>query len=61
VVVISLVCGLLGLIAGMVLSVEWNWQPGPCVVLVMTAMFVLALAWSRLRSSRAFQPSAATP
>ena len=55
--VISVLCGLIGLAGGMTLSVEQNWQPGPCVVLVMAGVFVLAMAWSaigrRTHSARA--------
>lgn len=49
VVVISIACGLIGLIAGMALSVQLNWQAGPCVVLVMAVLFVIALASSGTR------------
>ena len=45
---LSLLCALIGLIGGLILSVEQNWQPGPCVVLVMAAMFTAALAWSAI-------------
>jgi zinc transport system permease protein len=45
---VSLITALVGLFGGLALSIERNWQPGPCVVLVMTAVFVLALATSAL-------------
>lgn len=50
VIAISLATALIGLLGGLALSVERNWQPGPCVVLAMTALFVAALAWSAIRS-----------
>ncbi len=43
---ISIACGLIGLLGGLTLSVEQNQQPGPCVVLVMAAIFTVAMAWS---------------
>jgi len=50
---ISIGCGVFGLIAGLVASVELDWQPGPCVVLVMTALFGAAMfvSWVRSRSA----------
>jgi ABC-type Mn2+/Zn2+ transport system permease subunit len=54
VVLVSLACGVIGLVGGMILSVQANWQPGPCVVLVMAALFVASLA-----SSKAIRPAAA--
>lgn len=59
--VVALACliGVVGLFGGLVLSFENNWQPGPCVVLVMVAMF--AAAWARERlAGAASQPPAAT-
>ncbi len=47
---LSIACGIFGLLAGLALSVQQNWQPGPCVVLVMAALFGLAIGWSRWRS-----------
>ncbi|HMN42323.1 MAG TPA: metal ABC transporter permease [Phycisphaerales bacterium] len=52
VIAISLATALVGLIGGMALSIDRDWQPGPCVVLVMTGMFVAALVWSSVRSPR---------
>jgi zinc transport system permease protein len=49
---LSIACGILGLLVGLALSVQQNWQPGPCVVLVMAAMFGSALGWSRFAPAR---------
>lgn len=39
---LSVIFGTLGLALGLVVSIELDWQTGPCVVLVMTALFALA-------------------
>lgn len=45
-------CGLVSLIAGLVLSIETDWQAGPSVVLVMVALFAGAMIVGKLRSGR---------
>ena len=50
VVLLSVACGVLGLLLGLGLSIEMDWQPGPSVVLVMTAMFIAALAGGGVRA-----------
>lgn len=40
---ISIACGLIGLILGLAVSFKLDWQPGPCIVLVLTALFALAM------------------
>lgn len=52
---IALAVGVLGVAAGLVLSFEMNWQPGPSIVLSLTAMFVAARACSTIRARRATQ------
>lgn len=47
---ISILSGVAGLLGGLLLSVELDWQPGPSVVLVMTAVFVGACVVSAARS-----------
>lgn len=53
------ICGVLGLLGGLVLSVELSWPPGPCVVLVMVALFALAClaSWLRARFSGSAAPA----
>lgn len=41
---LSIALAILALLTGLALSVQQNLQPGPCVVLVMAAMFGVALA-----------------
>jgi zinc transport system permease protein len=53
VVALSVGAGVLSLLAGIALSLELNWQTGPSVVLVMTAVFALALGIGRVRDARA--------
>lgn len=60
VLVLSVLSGVLGLVGGLITSIELDWQPGPSVVLVLTALFVLALAWARLAGPRSPLPSADT-
>lgn len=50
---IAMAVGILGVAVGLVLSFEMNWQPGPSIVLALTAMFAAARASSSLRSRRA--------
>lgn len=49
VVILSTVLGVVGLLGGLLLSLELDWQPGPSVVAVMTALFAGSLAWGKLR------------
>ena len=42
--------GVLGLVGGLMLAFELGWQPGPCVVAVLVALFAAVAAWSRLRA-----------
>lgn len=42
-------CGLAGVLGGMSVSFELDWQPGPCIVLVLAGMFALARAAAVLR------------
>jgi ABC-type Mn2+/Zn2+ transport system permease subunit len=55
---ISIACGVIGLLVGMAMSIQLDWQPGPSIVLVMVAMFVAALAWSRASRRVAATPAA---
>jgi zinc transport system permease protein len=45
---LSVGLGMLGLVGGLVLSIEANWQPGPSVVLVMTGLLAAAVLGRRL-------------
>lgn len=54
---VSLTMGVLGLVGGLVLSAELDWQTGPSVVLVLTALFAAAVGAGRLVRGR----SAAAP
>lgn len=38
---LAAVCALIGMLAGLVLSFEFDWPPGACVVLVLAAQFAL--------------------
>lgn len=49
---ISVVCGIIGLVGGLCLSLAMNWQPGPAVVVVLTGVFVLGAGVGRLSSRR---------
>jgi zinc transport system permease protein len=49
---ISVGLGILGLIAGIILSTMWDWPPGPCMVLVLTLLFALAAAYESLMPGR---------
>lgn len=53
--VLALSCavGMLGLVGGLVLSIEANWAPGPSVVLVMTGLFAAAVGAGSLRRAGA--------
>lgn len=42
---LSVGAGVIGLIGGLVASLELDWQAGPSMVLVLTGMFALAAAW----------------
>lgn len=42
---VSVGCGVVGLLGGLTLSHFTDWQPGPCVVLVMTGIFAGAMVW----------------
>jgi len=44
--------GLAGVLAGVVVSFEANWPPGPSIVLVLTLIFGVALAYERLMAMR---------
>lgn len=48
---VSVAIALLGVIAGVVLSFEADWPPGPSIVLVLTAGFAFASIWTRVRAS----------
>ncbi|MFN0010565.1 MAG: metal ABC transporter permease [Phycisphaerales bacterium] len=39
---LSVAAAVLGLVLGLVLSFELSWQPGPCIALAQTGLFVLA-------------------
>lgn len=45
---LSVAAGLVGLVGGLGLSAQLNWQPGPSVVLVLAAMFAVAWAIERI-------------
>ncbi|MBC7833753.1 MAG: metal ABC transporter permease [Phycisphaerales bacterium] len=47
VLVTSILIGLIGLVGGLALSLVTNWQPGPSVVLVLTALLGGASLWGR--------------
>lgn len=51
VVTLSVVLSLCGVIAGLVLSFETDWQPGPNIALVYILIFGLARLWNVLRGS----------
>ncbi len=53
VVMLSVGAGILGLVGGFAASLEFNWQAGPSMVLVLTLLFALAAAWSRFAPRRA--------
>lgn len=48
VLLLSVGIGVVGLIAGLVLSIESDWQPGPCVVIVLTVIFAAAALGAHL-------------
>lgn len=50
---LSVAVGVVGLLAGFAASIELDWQAGPSMVLVMTAMFFAAAGWGRLARRRA--------
>jgi len=45
----SIFLGVFGLLGGLLLSLELDWQPGPSVVAIMTAVFAVTLAIGKLR------------
>lgn len=49
VLILAILTGALGVVAGLVTSIELDIQPGPCIVLVLSAMFALASAWTWAR------------
>lgn len=49
---LSIGLGVLGLFGGLLLSLELDWQPGPSVVAIMTAVFAASLAAGKLRPAR---------
>jgi zinc transport system permease protein len=49
---LSVSSALLGLLGGLLLSVDRNWQPGPCVVLTLIALFAIAAGWSHMSQGR---------
>ena len=49
VMLISIATGLAGLVSGIMLSMQLDWPPGPCMVLVLTLLFAIAVAYSALR------------
>lgn len=53
VLLLSVGAGVFGLVAGIAISLELNWQTGPSVVLMMTLAFALAMAAGRVRAARA--------
>lgn len=53
VVAISCVIGLLGLVVGMVASLQWNVQAGPCMVVVLCLIFGTSLGICAMGSRRA--------
>ena len=58
----GVIAGVVGVVAGLVTSIELDIQPGPCVVLVLSAMFALASAWAWAgRRDQASSPRAGTP
>jgi zinc transport system permease protein len=61
-VALSVCAGVAGLVGGLILSLELDWPPGPCVVLLLTVLFGAAAvpAWL-MRRSAAFTPAANNP
>ncbi len=49
---LSVAAGAMGLLGGFVASIEFNWQAGPSMVLVLTLMFMLVAAWGWAGSRR---------
>jgi ABC-type Mn2+/Zn2+ transport system permease subunit len=47
---LSVGAGVAGLLGGFLASIEFNWQAGPSMVLVLTAMFGAAVVWSWARA-----------
>ena len=50
---LSVCAGVVGLLGGFIASIEFNWQAGPSMVLVLTVLFGLAAAWGWAMSRRA--------
>ena len=49
-VLLACAAGVAGVVAGLLASALLDWQPGPCIVLVMTALFLAAMGAGLLRS-----------
>lgn len=58
--VISLGVGVTGIVGGLVLSLETDWQTGPSIVLVMIGLFVVSMV-STLKRQRGSQHAATSP
>ncbi|MGQ0629309.1 MAG: metal ABC transporter permease [Phycisphaerales bacterium] len=57
---IAVATGMVGVLSGITLSLLLDWQPGPCIVLVMTGEFALAWCAVMLRG-RSMGPALSTP
>jgi zinc transport system permease protein len=60
----SVATGIVGLMAGLSLSLRFDWPPGPCVVLAMTVLFAIAAIGSstyKTSSARAAPAGAPSP
>jgi ABC-type Mn2+/Zn2+ transport system permease subunit len=49
---ISVVCGVAGLVGGLALSVGLDWPTGPCVVALLTGMFIAGAGVEQMRRWR---------
>lgn len=54
---LSVGAGVVGLLGGFVASIEFNWQAGPSMVLVLTLLFAAAAVWGWQSSRSAKQQS----
>lgn len=49
---LSVACGVIGLVGGLALSLSLDWPTGPCVVTLLTGLFILAAGAERMSSRR---------
>lgn len=48
----AVLCGVVGLVVGLWASIQFDWQPGPCVVLALTGLFAAASVGGRTIQSK---------